>query len=48
MGKKVVKFGCLRGFFENIMRNMKDIEVVVTGIIAGNFVADNIDLEWES
>ena len=42
MGKKVVKLGCLRGFFKNISRNMTDTEKMMMTNIIGNFVADNI------
>ena len=47
MAKKVVKFGCLRGFFEKISRNMTDTEKMLMTIIIGNFIADNIVLRRE-
>lgn len=38
----------LESFFEKILRNMTDVEVMFVRIIVGNFLADNIDLKRES
>ena len=42
MAKKVVKFGCMRGFFEKISRNMLVTKQLMMYNIIENFVADNI------
>ena len=42
MAKKVVKFGCLKQFFEKISRNMLVTKKLMMTNIIGNFIDDNI------